>query len=105
MLAEKLKSQGVLLAVNGDKLTVETMAPLTDEQRTFIRSHKEQLIVELRAMIPHCVKCINCRHFVRSDHPHLGKCEAGALQTAPAGFWDTHLRGCSKFIEITGERK
>jgi hypothetical protein len=50
--------------------------------------------------VPHCVKCISCKHFVRSDHPHLGKCAAGVNQTAPAGFWDTHLRGCGEFIEV-----
>jgi hypothetical protein len=50
---------------------------------------------------PHCVKCADCMHFVRSDHPHLGTCSAGAHQSAPAGFWDSHLRGCSSFIEET----
>lgn len=101
MLAERLKSQGVLLAVNGDKLVVETTAPLTDDQRNYLRSHKAELMAELKPPVPHCVKCINCRHFVRTDHPHLGKCAAGAIQTAPAGFWDEHLRGCQKFQEET----
>lgn len=162
MLAMKLRDQGVSLAVNDDRLFVETTKPLTDKQRTFIRTHKPQLIAELKAVTanseantikrlekiakersypvadllrwykddlpdlgaisdkdfrfvvgqyldnldrykpknrPHCVKCINCRHFTRTDHPHLGKCAAGVNQSAPAGFWSTHLRGCCEFIE------
>ncbi len=43
MLAEKIRSEGVRLAVNGDKLVVETAEPLTDQQRTFIRAHKPEL--------------------------------------------------------------
>ncbi len=55
MLAEKLKSQGVLLTVNGDKLKVKTPAPLTDEQRKFIRAHKAELMEELKALSdPEC---------------------------------------------------
>ena len=58
------------------------------------------LLVELLYKpVPHCVKCIDCKHFVRSSHPHLGRCDAGVNQTAPAGFWDTHLRGCDKYRE------
>lgn len=51
---------------------------------------------------PHCVRCLDCKHFTRSDHPHLGKCAAGVNQSAPAGFWDTHLRGCQQFTDNTG---
>jgi len=47
MLVEKLQVQGIVMAVDGDELTVKTMVPLTDKQRSFIRSHKAQLIAEL----------------------------------------------------------
>lgn len=47
MLVENLQAQGVLLAVNGDKLKVKTSAPLTDKQRDYLRSHKARLMAEL----------------------------------------------------------
>jgi hypothetical protein len=47
MLIEKLQAQGVVMAVDGDELSVKTVDPLTDKQRSFIRSHKAQLIAEL----------------------------------------------------------
>ena len=47
MLVEKLKSQGVILSVNGDKLVVDTAEPLTDKQRDYLRSHKAELMAEL----------------------------------------------------------
>lgn len=160
MLAERLKAQGVFLAANNDELTVETAAPLTDNQRDYIRGHKSQLLAELEEVKsksitrlkkiaeershplddllrwykddlddlaamsdkdfrfvvseyldnldryspvnrPHCVRCIDCKHFTRTDHPHIGKCAAGVNQSAPAGFWDSHLRGCDKYTEAT----
>lgn len=48
MLVEELKSQGVLLAVNGGKLVVDTVAPLSDKQRDYLRSHKAKLMAELK---------------------------------------------------------
>lgn len=49
MLVEKLKSQGVLLSVNGDKLVVDTAEPLTDKQRGYLKLHKPKLLAELTA--------------------------------------------------------
>lgn len=48
------------------------------------------------------VRCIDCRHFRRSDeHPHLGACAAGVPPTAAAGFWDTARRFCDAFTPRT----
>lgn len=57
-----------------------------------------------RPFKPHTVQCIDCEHFTRIDHPHLGHCGAG-VKESPAGMWDTGLRGCGKFIDTTGEVK
>ena len=98
MILDRLESAGFSLEVTGaGKLKV--VGALNEKQRCYIREHKDELIMELRSRIPHCVKCSACRHFRRTRHPHLGKCAAGAIQTAPAGFWDDHLRGCGKYVE------
>lgn len=104
MILDKIESAGLSLEItDAGKLCVT--GRLNDDQRAYIRDHKKQLICALRLrhfkLVPHCVKCISCQHFVRSDHPHLGRCDAGVNQSALAGFWDTHLRGCNKFIEST----
>lgn len=102
MLLDKIESTGIKLAVVEDGLQIT--GEVTDQQLDYLRSHKQQLIDELmmRRFKPHCVTCIDCVHFVRSSHPHLGRCNAGVNQSAPAGFWDTHLRGCGKYTEAIG---
>lgn len=70
MLATRLKDQGVWLSVNGEKLTVETAAPLTDEQRHFIRSHKVRLMAELK-------RC--CMWSYRLDPESPGRTRMGLL--------------------------
>lgn len=42
------------------------------------------------------VHCIDCRHFQRTDHPHLGHC-AIRQPEAPAGLWDTDRRVCVRW--------
>jgi hypothetical protein len=49
MMVERLGAKGVRLGLDGDGLQVETDAPLTDEQRTFLREHKAELVAELKA--------------------------------------------------------
>lgn len=53
---------------------------------------------------PHTVTCETCQHFTRGSHPHLGSCAAGE-KGALLGLWDTHLRGCDKYIEGEPEQK
>lgn len=80
---------------------IKDLAGKSDDDLNFIVNDYTSKQSMYRKPVPHCVKCVSCRHFVRSDHPHLGRCDAGVNQSAPAGFWDTHVRGCSKFIEST----
>lgn len=47
-LATVLTERGFDLLVEGDQLIVESPTPLTDSQRDFIRTHKQQLLDELR---------------------------------------------------------
>ena len=61
MLAAKLTSQGVVLSVDGDELVVETRAPLTDKQRSFIRAHKAELMTELSG------ECFMWSYLLNSD--------------------------------------
>ena len=78
------------------------LAAMSDEDFLFVVSeYLDNLDRYSPSNRPHCVRCINCLHFTQSDHPHLGRCGAGVNQSAPAGFWDTHLRGCGKYIEVT----
>lgn len=46
---------------------------------------------------PVAVTCGACRHFRRTDHPHLGHCAVGEPE-APAGLWDTDRRGCARWL-------
>ena len=37
---------------------------------------------------PYPIRCGDCMHFARLDHPHLGRCNKGEPEPA-AGLWDT----------------
>ncbi|MFQ5643988.1 MAG: hypothetical protein ACE5FQ_09835 [Thiogranum sp.] len=43
------------------------------------------------------VRCGDCIHFNRIDHPHLGHCAKGEPE-AVAGLWDTDRRYCDCFL-------
>lgn len=105
MILDKMESAGFSLEVTGaGKLKV--IGVLSEKQRCYIREHKKQLIMELRSRLPFYVRCIECTHFERIDHPHLGRCGAGVKSAAASSlFWSTDARGCDKFTEITGEIK
>jgi hypothetical protein len=45
---------------------------------------------------PMSVRCGDCSHFRRINHPHLGHCAQGEPE-APAGLWDTDPRGCDNY--------
>ena len=46
---------------------------------------------------PHAVRCGECIHFQRTDHPHLGHCARGEPE-AIAGLWDTDRRYCERHL-------
>ena len=84
------------------KNDLEDLAAMSDKDFKFVMGeYLDNLDRYSPTSRPHCVRCIDCKHFTQSDHPHLGRCGAGVNQSAPAGFWDTHLRGCDKYIEVT----
>jgi len=43
------------------------------------------------------VYCSNCKHFKRTDSPHLGHCTKGEPE-AIAGLWDTEQRHCKWYL-------
>ena len=49
--------------------------------------------------IPHplSVRCVECAHFGRTGHPHLGHCAKGEPE-ATGGLWDTDHRYCEKYL-------
>jgi hypothetical protein len=52
---------------------------------------------ELRPLAAGDVRCGECRHFQRREHPNLGDCGAGERPPGAAGFWDTDKRGCDRW--------
>lgn len=52
--------------------------------------------------LPASVRCIDCKHFVRRDHPHLGRCAAGVRPDGAAGLWDTDTRMCRHYESKRG---
>lgn len=46
---------------------------------------------------PVSVKCNDCAHFERNNHPHLGHCSKGEPE-ALAGLWDNDKRDCKYFV-------
>jgi len=46
---------------------------------------------------PDCVRCSECKHFNRIDHPHLGHCAKGEPEPI-AGLWDTTQRNCLHWL-------
>lgn len=49
---------------------------------------------------PQLVNCATCRHFRRTAHQHLGKCQAGIKPAGAAGHWDTDRHCCSWWLGI-----
>lgn len=48
---------------------------------------------------PDTVTCIDCRHFERTAHPHLGRCAAGVKPYNPSGrWWDTDRHSCGRWL-------
>jgi len=47
---------------------------------------------------PGSVTCATCRHFQRTEHPHLGHCSAGIKPYGVAGHWDTDRHGCKHWL-------
>lgn len=45
------------------------------------------------------VRCADCQHFRRKDHPHLGRCSIGVKSYGAAGLWDNDRRHCTQFRE------
>jgi hypothetical protein len=43
------------------------------------------------------VRCGDCRHFRRIDHPHLGHCDKGQPEPV-TGLWDKTGRGCGYYL-------
>jgi hypothetical protein len=48
---------------------------------------------------PVAVRCRDCVHFKRADHPHLGHCIKG-LPEPVAGLWDLDFRNCERFLPL-----
>lgn len=48
----RMSAAGVIMRANGDRLAVESRAPLTDQQRAWIRTHKGDLLRLLSAPRP-----------------------------------------------------
>ncbi len=46
---------------------------------------------------PHAVRCQDCAHFRRTDHPHLGHCAKDEPE-AIAGLWDIDRRYCERYL-------
>lgn len=46
---------------------------------------------------PCSIRCGDCIHFERIDHPHLGHCAKGKPE-AIAGIWDTDRRYCDRYL-------
>ncbi len=50
---------------------------------------------------PGAVRCSDCAHYRRIDHPHLGHCAVGQPE-APAGLWDNDRRHCAHWLPWSG---
>ncbi|HET8700662.1 MAG TPA: hypothetical protein VFL97_03235 [Nitrococcus sp.] len=46
---------------------------------------------------PHAVRCSECTHFERIEHPHLGRCAKDQLEPI-AGLWNTDWRYCKRYM-------
>lgn len=46
---------------------------------------------------PSSVRCIDCIHFRRINHPRLGHCSMGKPGSV-AGLWDTNQRYCDRYL-------
>ena len=42
------------------------------------------------------VRCADCRHYQRTNHPHLGHCTRGEIEAA-VGLWESDRRLCESY--------
>jgi len=120
----KIKSAGFTLELDGGDLIVEPFSKLTPPQVLFLKSHKAEIIAELRAEQAtndadtfddrhHCheylhpvkVTCGQCRHF-RSLHRHskgCGDCEIGAINRYGYWLWSETPRECEAYTPKNAE--
>ncbi|WP_156885335.1 hypothetical protein [Acidihalobacter ferrooxydans] len=68
---------------------------MPDARAYFLRRAKEVPQTEP----DHAVTCGACRHFQRTEHPHLGHCVRGEPEAA-AGLWDSDRRMCRVFEPV-----
>jgi hypothetical protein len=77
----------------------DLFAMSNDDLRFIVRDYVLNHVMEInRRSVSHVVRCIDCNHFERIKHPHLGHCAVG-IPESQLGMWDTEQRGCEKFIE------
>ena len=48
----RMQAVGILMRARGDRLSVASRAPLTDQQRAWIRAHKVELLRLLAGAVP-----------------------------------------------------
>lgn len=65
-----------------------------EARRFFLKQPKE---VPLPTTDNCLIRCSDCAHFERIDHPHLGHCDKGEPE-AIAGLWDTDKRCCERYL-------
>lgn len=66
----------------------------TDLQaRAFILGMAESLPVPYERL----VRCEDCRHYERTEFPHMGHCTQGEPE-AIAGLWDSDRRYCERYL-------
>lgn len=124
---DKIKSAGFTLELDGNDLVIEPFSKLSPNQLEFLRSHKAEIIQELKreqaandkSLIdcpdnrrhcpehPHPVKvtCGQCRHF-RSLHRHgkgCGDCEIGAVNMYGYWIWSDAPRECEAYTPKNAE--
>ena len=91
----KIKAAGFSVSLVDGFIDVKpTRQPLTDDQRAYIKKHKNEIIAALQTELP-VIKCRDCLHY--KCHNAHGKGAGYCLVSGDYGSWSETPHTCEKF--------
>jgi hypothetical protein len=70
-----------------------------EDRQFFLKLAKE---VPEKPFIFNSISCGDCTHFERIEHPHLGHCKKGQIESA-AGLWDDDTHICDYYSPLLNQ--
>jgi hypothetical protein len=84
----QMNAAGILMRARGDRLSVVSRTPLTEQQRAWIRAHKAELLRLLADPVPDSPRLAkDAREVIRGTTERRAKCRQFALRESGKVAW------------------